>query len=293
MITTAKYVTSLISVDDTNAGECGNKAAQLGRLARLGYVVPEGMVVTTRSYELFLVHNGLLDKVREFAVASLNAPARQLVEMFAAIQEEFLAASIPVEIEIEIKTWIEASRSVLFAVRSSATQEDLCEATFAGQYDSYLNVESSAVTAHLARCFASLLNPRAALYRRRHRLASLGSMAVIIQEMAASEHAGVVFTRAPRRRDQLLIECAPGLADRVVSGTVSPNRYFVDRQTLEPTEAVEPHFYDRSGVASIAAIALAMESDLGEPLDVEFGIQAGEIHILQARPITSTLNSHS
>ncbi len=277
-------------VEQTIAGVCGNKAAQLGRLARRGYVVPKGIVVTTRGYELFLECNGLVKMVQEYATASLDVRPPQLVAMFADLQLAFLTASLPADVEVEIQAWLECSQSPLFAVRSSATNEDSREASFAGQYDSYLNVERDAIGPHVARCFASLFNPRAAMYRRRKGLTSLGAMAVIIQEMAASDHAGVVFTHAPRRSDQLLIECAPGLADRVVSGIVSPNRYFVDRQTLKITESVEPHVYDRASVALIAAKALAIESDLGGPLDIEFGIQAGGIHVLQARPIPASVS---
>jgi phosphoenolpyruvate synthase/pyruvate phosphate dikinase len=91
----------------------------------------------------------------------------------------------------------------------------------------------------------------------------------------------------------LLIECAPGLADRVVSGTVSPNRYFVDRRTLQVTESVEPHVYDCASVALIAEKALAIELDLGGPLDIEFGMQSGGIHVLQARPIPAGVSNHS
>jgi pyruvate,water dikinase len=228
--------------------------------------------------------------VQEYAGASLAATPKQLVAMFADLQKAFLAASLPVEVEVEIQAWLECSQSRLFAVRSSATNEDSSEASFAGQYDSYLNVESNAIGPHVARCFASLFNPRAALYRRRKGFTSLGAMAVIVQEMAASDHAGVVFTQAPRRSDHLLIECAPGLADRVVSGSISPNRYFVDRRTLTITESVEPHVYDWTSVALIAAEALAIESDLGGPLDIEFGIQAGGIHVLQARPIPTSVS---
>lgn len=277
-------------IEKISAGVCGNKAAQLGRLARRGHVVPAGIVVTTRGYELFLERNELVEMVREYATAGLEARPQQLVAMFADLQAAFLAASMPAEIEIEINAWIESSQATLFAVRSSATNEDSREASFAGQYDSYLNVEIETIGSHVARCFASLFIPRAVFYRRRKGFTSVGAMAVIIQEMAASDHAGVVFTHAPRRPDQLLIECAPGLADRVVSGSVSPNRYFVDRQTLKITESVEPHVYDRAGVALIAAEALAIESDLGGPLDIEFGIRAGGIHVLQARPIPASVS---
>ena len=282
-----------VSLIDWDVAACGNKAAQLNRLRQHGYEVPRGVVVTAHGYELFVARNGLDQIVQEFIGEAANAPASRLVAIATRIKEAFLAAPMPVEIERPIRDWIENSRATLFAVRSSASNEDLGEASFAGQYDSFLNVESDSVGPYIARCFASLFNPCASLYRRRKGLTSLGTMAVIIQEMAPSDYAGVVFTRAPRRRDQLLIECAPGLADRVVSGSVSPNRYFINRQTLEVIEASEPHARDCANVAEVAALALALESDFQIPLDIEFGVKGGKIHILQARPISSAISSLS
>jgi pyruvate,water dikinase len=176
------------------------------------------------------------------------------------------------------------SRAGQFAVRSSATNEDLPGTSFAGQYRSFLHVERPNVSRMVVRCFASLFGAGAALYRRRRHGADMGRMAVLVQEMVESDHAGVVFTQAPNRPAQLLIECAPGLGEHVVSGSVSPNRYYLNRTTVTIEAMRERWPLDLDQVRQVAREALAIEREFGGAQDVEYGVREGAVYILQARP---------
>jgi rifampicin phosphotransferase len=273
-------------LDRADTAICGAKAAHLGALSRRGYAVPPAIVVTTLGYEAFLRENGLTRLVEERGAETETAGLPRLMEIGDEIAAAFAAARLPSEVADELEAWTAAAGTAAFAVRSSATNEDLPGATFAGQYVSELDVASSDVPSRIARCFASLFNARVALYRRRRGIARIGAMAVIVEEMVPSEVAGVVFTDAPRRENALLIECAPGLGEAVVSGTVTPDRYVVDRATL--TADVDGGCLDRARIRHLARIALAIERDFDGPQDIEFGIVRDVVFILQARPIAAS-----
>jgi pyruvate,water dikinase len=275
---------SLTEVRRHHAPECGNKAACLGELAALGYAVPRGIVVTTPAYERFLQANALDALAREREAESLTAAPARLVAIQAEVARAFAGAALPPPIAAAIREWTDRSGAAPVAVRSSATNEDLPGASFAGQYDSFLSVEAEGVPIAVVRCFATLFNARAALYRRRKQLTAVGGMAVLIQQMVVSDHAGVVFTRAPGRPDAVLIECAPGGGGAVVSGTVRPNRCYLDRATLSVQEFSGPHPVDWTAVRGAAGQALAIEAAFCRGQDVEYAVAQGAIHILQARP---------
>ena len=273
-------------LDDIRCGDaacCGNKAANLGELAASGHAVPAGIVLTTDAFDAFLACAGLQALVTIRADETLDASVGRLVCIEKEIAELFAASQLPPDIVDAVRRWTGKRDGRRFVVRSCATNEDQVGATFAGLYRSVVGVSGIEIPEMVVKCFASLFSARAGQYRRRRRIAGLGSMAVMVQELVESDCAGVVFTRAPRQPDCLLIECAPGFADPVVSGSVAPSRYYLDRSTFEVARAVERHNLNPVWMPAIGREALAIEAEFGGSQDIEFGIGHGTVQIFQAR----------
>lgn len=233
----------------------GGKGAQLGMAMRAGLPVPDGFCVTTDAY-------------RGGMEAALEA------EIAAAYQ---VMGSPPV------------------AVRSSATAEDLPDASFAGQQDTFLNVQgSAAVVAAVKECWKSLFTQRAVAYRRDRNIPDDSvTMAVVVQRMVAADAAGVLFTVNPVSGaiDELVIEAALGLGDKVVSAQVTPDRYRVKRRV--PYEVIEREGDETAAVlspalAELAALGLSCERLLGRAADIEWAVAGGRLYLLQVRAVTAT-----
>ena len=202
------------------------------------------------------------------------------------------------------------------AVRSSAVDEDSASVSFAGQHETFLNVAGArAVVAAVVRCWQSLKSPRALEYRRQHGLSVEGvCLAVLVQEFIPADVSAVVFSVNPvtGRRDEVVINVSWGLGESVVGGTVTPDTYVVNKGTLkiverqiadkwrmtvpipEGTEEVDvPRFLqtrpalEDSQVVELAQLAVALESTMGWPVDLECAYHAGELYLLQCRPITT------
>ena len=232
----------------------GGKAAQLGALIHAGLPVPEGFCVTTAAY-------------RRGMDAALRAA---IAAAYAAL------GGGPV------------------AVRSSATAEDLPDASFAGQQETFLNIEGAdAVLAAIERCWASLFSERAVAYRRdRHIGDDDVAMAVVVQRMVPAEAAGVLFTLNPvtGAGDEMVVEAARGLGDAVVSARVTPTRYRIRRRQphdLIASEGADDAVLSGDELAELAEFGLRAERMLGRAADVEWALAAGKLWLLQARSVTA------
>ncbi|MEU3170331.1 PEP/pyruvate-binding domain-containing protein [Streptosporangium sp. NPDC006930] len=298
----------------------GGKAANLGVLTTAGLPVPPGLCVTTEAYRRVTERAGLEDVLAALATTSAgDVPA--LNALAAKARELVLAAPVPDDIARAVRD----SAAGPVAVRSSATAEDLPDASFAGQQDTYLNViGADAVLDAVRRCWASLWTDRAVAYRAAngidHRAVRL---AVVVQEMVQSEVAGVMFTANPvtGRRREAVIDAGPGLGEAVVSGAVNPDHFVVDTATgeiterrlgdkriavrslpgggVEHVEAPPVNPASRAGSAEDACVtdarvrALAelgdrVERHYGAPQDTEWAIDAdGVLWLTQSRPITT------
>lgn len=266
----------LEDLDATHLALAGGKAASLGELSRLaGVHVPPGFCVGTDAFKQARPM-ALLDRLAE-------APDPALV---ARIREAIEAAPIPVEVAQAIRARVKPSQA--YAVRSSATAEDLPTASFAGQQDTYLNVVGAdAVLAHVSRCWASLFTDRAVAYRAQHGFDHRQvAIAVVVQEMVSPRAAGVLFTADPltSNRRVAAIEATAGLGEALASGHVNADRYRVrDGQLLEahgtlltPDQAV-----------ALAALGRRIEAHFGCPQDVEWCLADGRFWVVQSRPITT------
>lgn len=278
----------------------GGKNASLGEmyreLAPQGVKVPNGFAITADAYRGFL-RVTKLDRTIEEILHDLNTQdLANLRQRGRQVREAILAATLPTHLQQAIsEAYVRLSSGshdlVDVAVRSSATAEDLPDASFAGQQETYLGVEGAdAVCEHVVHCWASFFSERALFYRRhKGSLDDLG-MAVVVQRMVEAEKAGVLFTVDPvqRRRDQMIVEAIHGLGERLVAGEVTPDHYVVDRQgavkrehlassgTLHPEELLR-----------LAELGRQLEGHFGGPQDVEWAIAGGEVFLLQSRPVTT------
>jgi rifampicin phosphotransferase len=287
--------------------QVGGKAANLGELVRAGFPVPPGFVVTTAAYAQFLADNEL--------GKTITSMLRQPHGRGLATRSTFEKAAIPLEIKQNILNAYQQLGEGPVAVRSSATAEDLPEAAFAGQQDTYLNIIGpDALLNAVQRCWASLWTDRAIAYRKRLGIdQQTVKIAVVVQQMVAAEAAGVLFTAntITGARDEIMIDASPGLGEAIVSGLVTPDHFvlrkqrwgwrMVERQAGRQeviirvqigggTEQVEgeqaPALPDRV-LRQLARVGTAIQNHFGGPQDIEWAWADGHLFILQARPITA------
>jgi len=243
-----RFVVWLDEVTKNDVVLVGGKNANLGEMIRAGIPVPPGFAVTSYAFKYFLEKTGLGEKIygllRELDVNDKKA----LDETTAKIREMIMSQPMPREVEEEIRRYyreladkLGIDQSMLrVAVRSSATAEDMPEASFAGQQDTYLNVYSEDnVVYYVKRCWASLFTSRAVFYRVAQGIPHEKSlMSVTVQKMVNSRAAGVMFTLHPVTGDEnvVVIEGSWGLGESVVGGKVTPDEWVVDKKTLEIVE---------------------------------------------------------
>lgn len=282
----------------------GGKAARLGELLAAGLPVPAGFVVTTEAFARFRRAGGGVDKL-DADLAKAGQP------------ERLSTAPVPPEVAHAIAEACRAlGENLPCAVRSSATAEDLPDASFAGQHDTFLNLRGpDAIVDAVRRCWLSAFSDRAVAYRLRHghdhhRVA----MAVIVQQLVRADASGVLFTLDPvsGQTDRLVIEGAFGLGEVVVSGQVTPDRIVVDKTTLRvverqvncktveivPTaaggvrrqevaaERRDTPSFDDACARRLGEMARQAERFLGTALDIEWAGGDGKVWLLQARPVT-------
>lgn len=302
----------------------GGKGANLGELTQAGIPVPPGFVVTTHAYREFINHSGLDHILRRLLDGLDVNDDDQLNSTAAAVQHAIEQAEMPAVMQQEITAAYVQLGEGPVAVRSSATAEDLAEASFAGQQATFLNIEGGVnVVEAVQRCWASLFEARAIFYREQAGWGHLDvDLAVPVQRMVQSESSGVMFTVDPITNDsnKVVIEAAFGLGEAVVGGLVSPDHFEVDKaagQILErqiftqdrrlvrsPDGAVDPEhgsnvwqqLSESQGsapklsdqqVLELSAVGKQIESHYGSPQDIEWGWADNQFYLLQTRPITT------
>jgi pyruvate,water dikinase len=271
---------------DASPAQLGGKAAALGRLLAWGLPVPDGFVLTTAAYDEHAARTGLLAEL----TPALQRRAWPEVEQAAAR----LLTTTPLDPALETQladAWREMG-SPAVAVRSSATAEDMDGASFAGQYESFLGIaDFPSLVDAVKRCWASLWNQRSLHYRSEHGLPPEATkMAVIVQRLVPADAAGVLFTVDPLSQDRgrMLLEVVPGLGEALVSGRTRGECCTLDRASrkLRPIGA-PPRLLPLAQLRELGRLALEVESRAGCPQDIEFAVAAGQVSLLQARPITT------
>jgi len=213
---------SLDSLSSHDLLTAGGKGASLGARLGAGLPVPEGFAVLTQAYRDFVDHNGFAEPVRRPVDEVTADDPAALAEAARALKERFLAGALPPQVSGAVAAAYADIGAGPVVVRSSATAEDLPGTSFAGQHDSFLNVEGPEDVADAVRgCWASLWNPRAVSYRKRMGLDTTEiGIAVVAQRMIDAERSGVLFTANPldHRRDRMLLSASFGLGEAVEDG---------------------------------------------------------------------------
>ena len=299
----------------------GGKGASLGEMASIGLPVPKAFVVTAQAFRRFLIETGIEKKI--FASYDrLDVENNDALEKAAdGAKTMVLKAKMPAFIRDEIRHAYKklSAEDMIVAVRSSATAEDLPDASFAGQQETYLNIKGEAALLEaVQKCWASLYGARAIYYRAKQGFDDhTVNIAVVVQQLVHSEKAGVMFTSHPITGEPLtIIEGSWGLGEAVVSGSVSPDKYIFDQRSEKVDDVLisnkkveiiadgehgtklvevtgarqDAQVLSPAEITKLATYGKIAENHYGIPQDVEWGIVNGTIYILQSRPITTIGN---
>ena len=296
----------------------GGKGMSLSRMIRAGFPVPDGFHITTDAYRQFVAANDLQPKIlAALQMVDVTLPAT-LETAARTIGEIFEHSFMPAEVSDAIVDSYQALKDqhAVVAVRSSATAEDLPEASFAGQQETYLNIHGiDEVLDAVQNCWASLWTARAIAYRIQNKIDQTTlALAVVVQRLVFADAAGILFTANPisGARDEILINAAWGLGEAVVSGAVTPDTVTVSkpkgrvirRETAEklvmtvrtdlgtvempvPDSKKNREVLSNAQANVLARYGQEIESLYGMPMDIEWALANGEFAIVQARPITS------
>lgn len=311
----------------------GGKGANLGEMVNLGLPVPEGFVVTTKAFDKFIELNKIKEPISQLIEKCNVDDTNQLLETSKKIKKLISKGEYPSSIKSEIVeayNQLSVARDIkipealalispgreyaIVSVRSSATSEDIPQASFAGQFKTFLNVKGvNEVLEKVKECWASLYEPRAIFYRVKQGFKHI-SMAVIIQRMCFSDKSGVIFTIDPTTgKKNLVIEATWGLGETLVSGAIQPDTYIVSRngkiiektigkkekmkirdiasdKTVEipvPKEKINAQVLTENEISSLVGYSLKLEDHYQMPQDIEFAIEKTRIYIVQTRAITT------
>ena len=223
------YVKRFAEIGKNDVPTAGGKGANLGEMTSAGLAVPTGFVVTSDVYRAFIAENGLAGFITD-ELQNAGDDEAKLLSAAAKFRERITAGNLPESVwNAVLAEYEKLGENVRVAVRSSATAEDLPDASFAGQQETYLNVRGlEQVKARILDCYASLWGGRAVVYRQKQGYGQSGiALAVVVQEMVESETAGVIFTADPVSGDRgmMQINASYGLGESVVSGRVTADTY--------------------------------------------------------------------
>ena len=316
------YVVKFEDLSKSDIGIAGGKGANLGELTQAGIPVPPGFVVTAQAYEKFMDEAGIndivmdiLDKIDINDTKALQAAAEE-------IKSIIIEAPIPEDLVLFIREFYNelcqrvGEDDTDVAIRSSATAEDLPEASFAGQQDTFLHVSGDdEVIEYIRKCWASLFEARAIFYREENNFEhSKVYIAVVVQKMAIADKAGVMFTVNPSTGEEIaLIEGSWGLGEAVVSGDVTPDNYQVDKKNNEiinvtisdkkvmytndengtsvkvdvPEDKRNERVLSDEELIELTEMGKRVQAHYGEPMDTEWAFERDNLFLLQARPITT------
>lgn len=326
------FIRVFAEISASDVSLVGGKGANLGEMTRAGLPVPPGFCVSADAYREFT--RSANETIAEILSATRMEDPNDVETKTARLREFLIALPMPQTIAqqtldayAELQTQVDGNRepssvarrpssALRVAVRSSATAEDLPDASFAGQQDTYLNVQGDAqLLTHVKKCWASLWTARAVTYRRKQGYAhEQVALAVVVQAMIESEVAGILFTANPvnNRRDEMVLNASWGLGEAVVSGLVTPDTWIVKqggeipereiankeiaieyaaeggtREIAVPPERAERACLDDDEIFALVQIGARVEEHYARPMDIEWAYARKTFYMLQARPITT------
>jgi len=302
----------------------GGKGANLGEMTNAKMIIPPGFVVNVCAYDEFLEITGIKGEIMGILKETDVNDSDKLDENAQKIRNIIINAPLPGGIASEIRESyfklgreiLESGGEVFVAVRSSATAEDVPDASFAGQQDTYLNIRGADnVIKMVQKCWASLFTARAIFYREENNFVHEDvSIAVVVQKMVNSTSSGVMFTVNPvtHNKNEILIEAVYGLGEAIVGGEVTPDNYIVDKNTREIKgkiigkqtwyytkeegktikKDIEPSIQDKQKISDenikkLAEIANNIHNHYGMAMDIEWAAEYDNLYITQARPETT------
>lgn len=331
----SKYIKKFNELTKKDTAIAGGKGASLGEMTKVGIPVPPGFVVSACAFEKFLEESDLgvkieaiLQKVKPNDINSVEKASEKIRDL---IRDEKFPKDIAEEIEEEYKKLskphpspprfaeskriIGKEKGILVAVRSSATAEDSLIASWAGELESYLNVNQKNLLESVKKCWSSLFTPRAIFYRFEKKMYDQKvSVAVVIQKMIQSEVSGICFTVHPvtEDRNQMVIEAGWGLGEAIVGGMITPDTYVINKKKgiiedknisdqnimiskdENKTKKVKVSYKIKDkqkltdkNILELARLCTSIEKHYEKPQDIEWAMEKNKIYIVQSRPITT------
>ncbi len=284
-------------------------------MTQAGIAIPPGFVILADAFDVFIKEANLEDKIEEVLGKVKNGDTRIVDKASETIRALIMKAKMPGHLQDEILKSFKELGAQFVAVRSSATAEDAKDTSWAGELETYLNTTESTLLKNVQKCWGSLFTPRAIFYRFEKKLDKTKvSVAVVIQKMVNSEISGVAFSVHPVTQDknQLIIEAGWGLGEAIVSGSVTPDSYIVDKRDLsildiniaeQDKKIVRKKTGGNEWVSSgkekssqklagqqiieLSKMIVNIESHYGFPVDIEWAYEGGNFYITQSRPITT------
>ena len=270
---------------ESQKNESGNKAGNLVEMKKAGFNVPDGIVLDAEEYRSFVKKNGIGDKISEL-MGKLTAENAQATG--EAVEALFAGLKADEETISKIASMTDDSKS--YAVRSSATKEDLAEFSFAGQYKTFLNTKGAeSIAEKVIDCYRSMFDKTGISYIATNKIDPDDlAMAVVVQEMVDSDLSGICFTVNPVTGNdkRMLIEVIEGLGENIVSGKVNPEQYEYDRYEMKAVSTQVEGLLDNAMLEKMGKVFSDIQIHFGYPCDIEFAVENNELYILQARSIT-------
>lgn len=311
------YVLQLSKVSKSSIPLVGGKGSNLGEMLSAGFLVPQGFCITSTAYDTYMDYNKFTNEINNTLASILENPA-QANSLSQTLISHIKSGEFPEEMYAQIKNaYQEFGSNVRVAARSSATAEDLPDASFAGQQETYLNITDLESMFYAVKCcFASLWTQRAISYRQKTGFDKKKiSLAIVVQEMIEGSVSGVLFTVNPLngQTNELMVNASYGLGESIVSGLVTPDTYIINKtkhtilkkqkgskeisivyaknngtiQTSNPIKLKKAYCLSTKQLKSLSILSQKVEAHYGSPQDIEWTIKDNIIYLLQARPITT------
>ena len=323
----------------------GGKGASLSEMYNYKFPIPPGFIITAQAYEFFIDKAELKEKIQSILQGFDYEDTKKLEEASKKVRKTIEQAELPRELEEEImenydilgtdRSSLEGAtaealsilkkskENIFVAVRSSATTEDLADASFAGQQESFLSIKGNKqLIESVKKCFSSLFTARAIYYRHKKGFSPTGSkLAIVVQKMINSDKSGVIFSRNPvSNNDEIMIESVFGLGEGIVSGMITPDNYIIsgditifkvletkiankkialvrnssgENQVVKLNEEMSNRqVLSNYELKILSDYAKKLEEHYKKPQDIEFAISGRDIYIVQSRPITTSFKQN-
>lgn len=310
------FIKEFKQLSKNDVGLAGGKGASLGEMINNNIPVPPGFVILAQAFDRFLEETDLEQDITA-QIEEVNYKEVSDVERASVVIRDLIHdQKIPDDLKKEIIGKFKKLKSKFVAVRSSATAEDSSVASWAGELESYLNTTEKTLLENVKNCWSSLFTPRAMFYRHEKKLlSSKVSVAVVVQKMVVSDISGICFTVHPVTEDknQMIIEAGLGLGEAIVSGSITPDSYVIDKKSHEIIDIniskqekqivrgvgsgtkwvkvarknQEKQKLNGRQILELAKICAGIEKHYRRPQDIEWAYEKNKFYIVKSRPITT------